>query len=79
DYTEDLRVGPAIIKAQVDSYRRLRNTFRYLLGALAGFEEAERPPAAEMPELERLMLHRLAELDQLVREAVGDFDFHRMF
>ncbi len=79
DYTEDLRVGPAIIKAQVDSYRRLRNTFRYLLGALAGFDEAERLPAAEMPELERLMLHRLAELDQLVREAVGDFDFHRMF
>ncbi len=79
DYTEDLRIGPAIIKAQVDSYRRLRNTFRYLLGALAGWTEAERLAAAEMPELERLMLHRLAELDALIREAVGDFDFHRMF
>ena len=53
DYTEDLRIGPDIIKHQVDTYRRLRNTLRFLLGNLAGFTETERLPVAEMPELER--------------------------
>jgi len=79
DFTVDLRIGPDIIKGQIDSYRRLRNTLRFLLGNLAGFDEAERLPRAEMPELERWVLHRLFELDSLVRQAVGDFDFHRLF
>ena len=79
DYTEDQRIGPDIIKGQVESYRKIRNTFRYLLGNLAGFSEAERLPAAEMPELERWVLHRLAELDRLVRDACNGFDFHALF
>ncbi|MGE0722926.1 MAG: isoleucine--tRNA ligase [Alphaproteobacteria bacterium] len=79
DYSEDLRIGPEILKHQSEMYRRLRNTLRYLLGALAGFSEAERVPVAEMPELERWVLHRLAELDQLVRQATEDFDFHAIF
>ncbi len=58
-----------ILAGQADAYRRLRNTLRYLLGNLAGFSEAERLPHAQMPELERWVLHRLAELDRLVREA----------
>jgi isoleucyl-tRNA synthetase len=62
----------------VESYRKLRNTLRYLLGNLAGFSEAERLPSAEMPELERWALHRLAELDHLVRKCVRDFDFHSL-
>ena len=79
DFTEDLRIGPEIIKTQVDAYRKLRNTLRFLLGNLAEFDESERVPASEMPELERWVLHRLCELDRLVRRSCDDFDFHRMF
>jgi isoleucyl-tRNA synthetase len=79
DYSEDLRIGPEIVKAQVDAYRRLRNTLRYLLGSLAEFNETERLPVAEMPELERYILHRLAELDKIVRDAASDFEFHRLY
>src|SRR5215469_1568876 len=79
DYSEDLRIGPEILKYQADVYRRLRNTLRYLLGALAGFSESERVAAKDMPELERYVLHRLAETDALVRETAAEFDFHGMF
>ena len=79
DYTEDLRIGPEILKHHSDVYRRLRNTLRYLLGALDGFSAAEAVGVEAMPELERWVLHRLAELDRLVRDAVEGFDFHGMF
>ncbi len=79
DYTEDLRIGPDILKQQVDIYRRLRNTLRYLLGALGGFSEAEKIEPADMPELERWVLHRLVELDAKLRQACDDFEFHGFF
>ena len=79
DYSEDLRIGPEILKRFGDTYRRLRNTLRYLLGALDGYAPAEAAAPAEMPELERWVLHRLAELDRLVRQAIEDFDFHALF
>jgi isoleucyl-tRNA synthetase len=79
DYTEDVTMGREILKYQGDVYRRLRNTLRYLLGALAGFSEAERIEAAAMPGLERFILHRLSELDALVRKSAAEFDFHTMF
>jgi isoleucyl-tRNA synthetase len=79
DYSEDLRIGPEILKYQADVYRRLRNTLRYLLGALAGFSEKERVEPSSMPELERFVLHRLAELDALVRKTAETYDFHAMF
>ncbi len=79
DYEEDLRIGPEILGYQIDAYRRLRNTLRFLLGNLADFDEAERLPPAEMPELERWVLHRLFELDKLVRRGCADFDFHGIF
>ena len=79
DYSEDLRIGPEILKHQSDVYRRLRNTLRYLLGALAGFEPHEAVGVEMMPELERWVLHRLAELDRVVRGAIERFDFHDMF
>ena len=78
DFTEDQRIGKEILKSNADLYRRLRNTLRYLLGALADFSEAERLPASDMPELERWVLHRLAELDQGVRESLAGYDLHRM-
>ncbi|MBV8119812.1 MAG: isoleucine--tRNA ligase [Alphaproteobacteria bacterium] len=80
DYSEDLRIGPEILKHQSDVYRRLRNTLRYLLGALDGFTANEAADdVAAMPELERWVLHRLAELDLVVRRAIENFDFHTMF
>ena len=79
DYTEDQRIGPEILKYQADTYRRLRNTLRYVLGGLAGFTPAERVAPENMPELERWVLHRLAELDALVRERTEAYDFHTIF
>ncbi|HEY5066444.1 MAG TPA: isoleucine--tRNA ligase [Xanthobacteraceae bacterium] len=79
DYADDLRIGGEILKTTVDTYRKLRNTLRWLLGNLAHFHAAERVPHDRMPELERLMLHRLAELDPVVRAAYADFDFKRIF
>jgi isoleucyl-tRNA synthetase len=79
NYEEDLRIGPEILRYQSDAYRRLRNTLRYLLGNLDGFAGSERLAEAEMPELERWVLHRLWELDRQVRGNIEDFDFHKIF
>ena len=79
DYSEDLRIGPEIVQRQVDAYRRLRNTFRFLLGNLAGFDDSERLDQSQLPALERWVRHRLYELDAQVRQNVGDFRFHEMF
>jgi len=78
DFTEDLRIGQDILKANVEAYRRLRNTIRFLLANLAGFDEKERIGVEKMPELERFMLARLAELDVQVREGYAAFDFNRV-
>ena len=75
DFTEDLRIGEDIIKANVEAYRRLRNTIRFMLANLSGFGEKERIDFAQMPELERFMLARLAEMDGIVRKAYENFDF----
>jgi isoleucyl-tRNA synthetase len=79
DYADDLRIGQEILKTTVDTYRKLRNTLRWMLGNLAHFYAADRIAPEAMPELERLMLHRLVELDQLVRAAYADFDYKRIF
>ncbi|MEC5288987.1 isoleucine--tRNA ligase [Aurantimonas sp. C2-6-R+9] len=77
DYSEDLRLGKTILQTNIDSYRKLRNTMRWMLGTLA-HDTGETVPLAEMPELERLMLHRLAELDEVVRKGYDGFDFKRI-
>ncbi|MGZ8403777.1 MAG: isoleucine--tRNA ligase, partial [Rhodoplanes sp.] len=79
DYSEDLRIGPEILKQQADIYRRLRNTLRFVLGNLDGFDPAERLAEAEMPELERWVLHRLWTLDAALRAACASFEFHPFF
>ena len=79
DYWDDQRIGPEILKTTVDTYRKLRNTIRWVLGSLAHFRAEDRISFAAMPELERLMLHRLVELDALVREAYAAFDYKRIF
>ena len=75
DYAEDQRIGKQILQTTVDAYRKLRNTVRYLLGALAGFDEAERLPYDRMPPLEQFILHRLWELDGQVRKAYEEYRF----
>ncbi len=75
DTSEDLRIGDAILKQQAELYRRLRNTLRWLLGSLDGFTEAERLPVEQMPALERYVLHRLSELDALIRRATASYDW----
>jgi len=79
DFTEDLRIGPEIIKASVESYRRLRNTIRFMLANLSGFDESERIAHDKMPELERFVLARLAALDEDVRAHYENYDFTRVF
>jgi isoleucyl-tRNA synthetase len=79
DYADDLRIGPEILKTTVETYRKLRNTIRWMLGSLAHFRDADRIAPTEMPELERLMLHRLVELDGQVRQAYAEFDYKRIF
>ena len=79
DYTEDLRIGPHIIQSTVDAYRKLRNTLRYLLGNLAHHEPGFEVVHAEMPELERWVLHRVAEIDAEVRAAYNAFDFKKAY
>ena len=79
DFTQDLRMGSDVIQANADAYRRLRNTIRFMLANLSGFDEAERIAPAQMPELERFILAKLAELDALVREGYMAYDFNRVF
>ncbi|MDB5614438.1 MAG: isoleucine-tRNA ligase [Devosia sp.] len=78
DYSEDLRLGKEIIQTTVDAYRKLRNTLRWLLGNLAHYEPSDEVAFADMPELEQLMLHRLAQLDAQVRTAYKEYDYRRV-
>ncbi|MDF2120167.1 isoleucine--tRNA ligase [Roseiarcaceae bacterium H3SJ34-1] len=78
DYSDDLRIGKNILTTFVETYRKLRNTIRWMLGSLAAFDEADRIAFADMPELERLMLHRLIELDGEIRKAYGEFDYKKV-
>ena len=79
DYSEDLKIGPEIMKHMSDAYRRLRNTLRFILGNLHEFEESEKLNIDEMPELERWVLHRITEIDEKVRACIEKYDFHNMF
>ncbi len=79
DYADDLRIGPEILKTTVETYRKLRNTIRWLLGNLVHFHPGDTVPYEEMPGLEKYLLHRLAEVDATVRASYGEFDYKRIF
>ena len=79
DYYDDLKLDNSILQAQSDSYRRIRNTFRYIIGNLDGFSEEEQISDNDFPELEKYILHRLWEIDQVVQECIKTFNFHLMF
>ena len=78
DYSDDLRIGPEILKTFVETYRKIRNTMRWMLGTLAHYEPDFARDTAELPELERVMLHRLAELDADIRSAYERYDYKRV-
>ncbi len=86
DYSDDLRIGPEILKTISETYRKLRNSLRWMLGALAHFDRTSDSafvqPAGRaheaMPELERLMLHRIAEIDHDIRKAYEQYDYRRV-
>ncbi|HXN67556.1 MAG TPA: class I tRNA ligase family protein, partial [Bradyrhizobium sp.] len=75
DYADDQRIGPEILKNTIETYRKLRNTIRWMLGTLAHLKPGDEVATPEMPELERLMLHRLSEIDAVVRPAFASFDY----
>jgi isoleucyl-tRNA synthetase len=79
DFTQDIRMANDIIQANADAYRRLRNTIRFMLANLSGFDDAERVAPAQMPELERYVLAKLVELDGVVREAYMRYDFNAVY
>jgi isoleucyl-tRNA synthetase len=79
DYSDDMRIGPEIVKSNVEAYRKLRNTFRYMLGALDGLKDWETVYHPDMPELERYVLHKLWELDQTVQAAFKVYDYKRIY
>ncbi|RZV41603.1 MAG: isoleucine--tRNA ligase, partial [Acidimicrobiales bacterium] len=79
DFTEDLRIGDEIIKTSVDAYRKLRNTLRYMIGALDGYDSEDAVEYADMPSLEKWVLHRLTELDVQVRKSLKEHDYKRVF
>ncbi len=81
DYTEDVRIGMNMMKFQADSYRRLRNTLRFLLGNMTGLTKSEMIDLDDkkMPELERYVLHRLSQMDELVRKHYSNYEFNKLF
>ena len=79
DYYDDLKLDNSILKAQSDSYRRIRNTFRYLIGNLSNFQNKEKISIDQFPELEKYISHRLWEVNQIIEECVKTFNLHLMF
>ncbi|MGA1800303.1 isoleucine--tRNA ligase [Sphingomonas sp. 4RDLI-65] len=77
DYFDDVKIGKEVLATASDAYRKLRNTFRYMLGALEGFEESERVAVSDMPELERYVLRRLGMIDTELRQAAEAYEFNR--
>ena len=73
DYYDDLKLDNNILQSQTDSYRRIRNTFRYLIGNLDGFTNEEKIDENDFPDLEKFILHRLWEVDRTIQECVKTF------
>jgi isoleucyl-tRNA synthetase len=79
DYTADQRIGNEILKGVSDSYRRLRNTIRFMLGSLADYDASKFVDVKDMPELEQLIMHKMVVLDETVRAGYAKFDFQGVF
>src|SRR5205807_370474 len=78
DYSSDIRFGPAILQGTAETYRKLRNTLRWMLGMLAHYDPQDSVGQQGMPDIDKLMLHRLAELDEIIRRAYATYDYKRV-
>lgn len=79
DFTQDLKLGLNILKQLEDVYKKIRNTLRYLLGAIADFDESENLPYDELPELEKWVLHRISELSTELNNCINTYDINKYF
>ena len=79
DYSEDLKIGPDIIKSNIDSYRRLRNTLRFILGNLSDFSKDEVVPFDNLNELDQYILSELSKLESKVIENYKIFEYKKFF
>ena len=79
DWANDLKIGREIIQTNVDAYRKLRNTLRYMIGALDGYDEADAVDYADMPALEKWVLHRLSEITAEHEGLVKNHDHKKIF
>ena len=80
DFTQDLKLGINILKQLEDVYRKLRNTLRYMLGALNEYDEkVENVPYFELPDLEKWVLHKLAEIENELDQCINKYDINKYF
>ena len=79
DYFEDIKVDENIIKSQVDSYRRIRNTFRFLIGNLKDFENKEKTDYKNLPDLEKYILFRIWEIDKIIESSIKENNYHKIY
>jgi isoleucyl-tRNA synthetase len=78
DTTSDIRFGPGIVQAASESYRKTRNTLRWMLGTLAHYDPKRAVAVKDMPELERYMLHQLAVLDPAIKQAYREYNYAKV-
>ena len=82
NYAEDLRIDYAILDQHADSYRKIRNTFRYLLGNINDEFNSIKPESLDLkklPELEQYILNRIFEVDKIFHENFKKYDFHNLY
>ena len=79
DYFEDIKIDENIIKSQVDSYRRIRNTFRFLIGNLKNYKDKEKINYEKLPDLEKYILYRIWEVDNMIKTSINSNNYHKIY
>jgi len=79
DYSEDLKIDNQIINYQIDSYRKIRNTIRFLLGNLNNFSVNEAVELEQMPDLEKYILNKVSQMNTELKSLVQKHDYHGIF
>jgi isoleucyl-tRNA synthetase len=79
DYRNDMRIGMDMIKQVADSYRRIRNTFKFLIGNISDFSEKDMLPYNELESIDKWMLHKLYELSRKIIEHYENYEFHMVY
>jgi isoleucyl-tRNA synthetase len=80
DYKADIRISPAILKQMSEVYRKIRNTFRYILGNLADFDPmTDKVAYQDLFEIDRWALLRLEQVRSKVTQAYEDYEFHTLY